>query len=198
MTPGGKSSHGRFRPILPFLEFAGLFVAHVRGALGGETTWSSGLSTRGRIDNRRDGGVANGAKRPVDSFLLASGDAQRRAEGDISGLGNPADEVNLLVHDELLDTVPASAAERRARETVCGEATALGRTLVKTQSVRLARRERETGAQIIRRSTQIRRRGKTTSSPSNLRVHRRSSSRDHRNRRASRDVNKELGFFLRK
>ena len=93
------------------------------------------MDTRRRIDGRRSGSVASSAKGSVDCLLLTSSDAQRRIEGDVSRLGSPVEEVDLLVHDELLDTVPVSAAKRRARESVCGKVATLGRTFVQTQSV---------------------------------------------------------------
>ena len=137
------------------------------------------MSMRGGIDGRCGGSVASRIKGAVDCLLLTSSDAQRRVEGDVSRLGSPVEEVDLLVHGELLDTVPVSAT-KEGPEKVSGKAATLGRNFVQTRNLLLARPEREAGVQIICGWTHIRRRGETTFGPSNLRVHGSSSSRDHR------------------
>ena len=75
------------------------------------------MSTRGGIDGRYGGSVASRIKGAVDCLLLTSSDAQRRVEGDVSRLGSPVEEVDSLVHGELLDAVPVSAIKRRTRKS---------------------------------------------------------------------------------
>ena len=78
---------------------------------------SSGMSTRKGIDGRCGGSVVSSAKGTVDCLLPTSSDAQCRIGGDISRFG-PVEEVDPLVHDELIDAVPVSATKRRTRECV--------------------------------------------------------------------------------
>ena len=59
-------------------------------------------------------------------FLLARRDTQRRVGGDIGRPGNTVKEAKVLVHDEVLDTLPAPGTEQMARETARGNAPTLG------------------------------------------------------------------------
>ena len=95
---------------------------------------SSGVSTGEGIDGRCGRSVVSSAKETVDCLLPTSSDAQRRIGGNISRLGSPVEEVNPLVHDELLDTAQFPLP-KEGSESVSGKAATLGRTFVQARTV---------------------------------------------------------------